>query len=133
MAAFLPRSPATLLARADEVIERKGQLFEPGLIDKIRGEVGFGSSRSFQAQAECFRFSPDFGHIAASRRSATKSADARRGAAHGGELRQVAGAVALVAADERGLRWLQPQIHDSPRKFRLAPNSGSIAAMHYLT
>ena len=24
----------------------------------------------------------------------------------------------LVAADERGVRWLQPHIHDSPRKFR---------------
>jgi hypothetical protein len=35
-------------------------------------------------------------------------------------------------------RWLdqtrsQPRIHDSPRNVRLAPNSGSIAAMHYLT
>jgi hypothetical protein len=38
------------------------------------------------------RFSPDSGHIAASHRSATKSADARRGAAVGGELRKVAGA-----------------------------------------
>jgi hypothetical protein len=42
-------------------------------------------------------FSSDFGHIAASHRPATKSADARRGAAHGGELRQAAGAVAAVA------------------------------------
>ena len=31
------------------------------------------------------------GHITASHRSATKSADARQGAADGGELRQVAG------------------------------------------
>jgi len=34
------------------------------------------SSTLFQAQAAHFRFSPDFGHIAASHRSATKSADA---------------------------------------------------------
>ena len=47
----------TLLARADEVIERSGQLFEPRLIDNP-GEVGFGSSTSFQAQAAHFRFSP---------------------------------------------------------------------------
>jgi hypothetical protein len=32
----------TLLARADEVIERSGHLFEPRLIDNP-GEVGFGS------------------------------------------------------------------------------------------
>jgi hypothetical protein len=31
----------TLLARADEVIERSGHLFEPQLIDNP-GEVGFG-------------------------------------------------------------------------------------------
>jgi hypothetical protein len=35
---------------------------------------------------------PDSGRIAASHRSATKSADVRRGAAHGGELHQAAGA-----------------------------------------
>jgi hypothetical protein len=39
------------------------------------------------AQAARFRFSPDSGRIAASHRSATKSADARRSAADGGELR----------------------------------------------
>jgi hypothetical protein len=44
------------------------------------------------------RFSPDSGRIAASDRSATKSADARRGAAHGGELGQAAGAAALAAS-----------------------------------
>jgi hypothetical protein len=44
-----------------------------------------------------------------------QSADARRGAAHGGELRQAAEAAAWVAADKRGVRWLQPHIHDSPR------------------
>ena len=44
---------------------------------------------------------PDFGHIAASHRSATKSADARRGAADDGELRQAAGAAASAAADKR--------------------------------
>ena len=55
------------------------------------------------------RFSPDSGHITASHRSATKSADARRGAAVGGELRQAAGAAASVAADKRGATGLQPQ------------------------
>ena len=53
------------------------------------------------------------GHIAASHRSATKSADARRGAALGGEPN--AGATARVAADKRGVTRSQPQIHDSPR------------------
>ena len=51
----------------------------------------------------------DSGHIDASHRSATKSADARRGAAVGGELRQAAGAAALVAADKRGVTGSQPQ------------------------
>jgi hypothetical protein len=37
---------------------------------------------------------PDSGHVAVSHRSATKSADVRRGAAVGGELRQAAGAAA---------------------------------------
>jgi hypothetical protein len=46
---------------------------------------------SFQVQIARFRFSPDSGRIASSHRSATKSADVRRGAADGGELRQVAG------------------------------------------
>ena len=58
--------------------------------------VGLASSTSFQAQAARFRFSPDSGRIASSHRSATKSADARRGAAAGGELRQAAGAAASV-------------------------------------
>jgi hypothetical protein len=58
---------------------------------------------------------PDSGRIAASHRSATKSADARRGAAHGGKLPQAAGTVASVAPDKRGVTGSQPQIHDSPR------------------
>jgi hypothetical protein len=70
--------------------------------------AGLASSTSFQAQAAHFRFSPDSGHIAASHRSATKSVDARRGAADGGELHQVAGAAAWVAADKRGVTRLQP-------------------------
>jgi hypothetical protein len=49
------------------------------------------SSTSFSAQAAHFHSPPDSGHVAASHRSATKSADARRGAAHGGELRQATG------------------------------------------
>jgi hypothetical protein len=44
-----------------------------------------------------------------------QSADARRGAALGGQLRQAAEAAAWVAADKRGVRWLQLHIHDSPR------------------
>ena len=78
-------------------------------------EVCSGSSTLFQAQAARFRFSPNSGRIAASHRSATKSADAQRGAAVGGELRQAAGAVASVATDKRGVTRSQPQIHDSPR------------------
>ena len=65
-------------------------------------------------QATHFRFSPDSGYIAASHRSASKSADAR-GTAHGGELHQAAGAAASVAADERDVTRSQPHIHDSPR------------------
>jgi hypothetical protein len=42
-------------------------------------------------------------------RSATKSADARRGVAVGGQLRQAAGAAAPVAADKRNVTRLQPQ------------------------
>jgi len=61
------------------------------------------SSTSFHAQAAHFRFCPDSGRIAASHRSATKSADARRGAADGGKLRKAAGADAAVAADKRGV------------------------------
>ena len=67
------------------------------------------SSTSFQVQIARFRFSPNSGHIAASHRSATKSADARRGVADDGELRQAAGAVASVATDKRGVTRLQPQ------------------------
>jgi len=60
--------------------------------------------------SECphFQFAPDSGRIAASYRSATKSADARRGAGDDGELRQAAGAAAWVAADKRGVTRLQP-------------------------
>jgi ABC-type siderophore export system fused ATPase/permease subunit len=43
-----PMSGGTLLARADEVIERSGQLFEPGLIDNS-GEVSFGVNTSRSA------------------------------------------------------------------------------------
>jgi hypothetical protein len=56
-----------------------------------------GSSTSFQAQAARFRFSPDSGHAAASRRSATNRLTRDEARAVGGELRQAAGAVASVA------------------------------------
>jgi hypothetical protein len=70
--------------------------------------MAVGHRRRFK-QAARFRFSSDSAHIAASHRSATKSADARRGAADGGEFRQAAGAVASVATDKRGVTMLQPQ------------------------
>ena len=76
--------------RLDLTIEERGV--------SIEAKMSARSSTSFQAQAAHFRLSPDSGHIAASRRSATKSADARRGAALGVELRQDARAAALVAA-----------------------------------
>ena len=63
----------------------------PGAVIPPRVFTQPGSSTSFQAQAAHFHFSPDSGRIAASHRSATKSADARRGAAVGGELCQAAG------------------------------------------
>jgi hypothetical protein len=53
-----------------------------------------------------FQFAPDSGRIAASHRSATKSADARRGAADGGELRRVAG----DAAPRRGTMSISKMI-----------------------
>jgi hypothetical protein len=70
--------------------------------------VALGPSTSFQARRALPPLAQS-GHITASRRSATKSADARRGAAVGGELRQAAGAAASVAADKRGVTRLQPQ------------------------
>jgi hypothetical protein len=82
---------------------------------------------SFQAQAAHFRFSPDSRHIAASRRPNRLTHDeARRLAVNFAELPELLRY--LVAADERGVRWLEPHIHDSPRKFRLALNSGRVVA-----
>ena len=71
--------------------------------------AGLASSTSFGVQPPPFRFSPNSGRIAASYRSATKSADARRGAGHDGELRQAAGAAASVAADKPGRDRVAPQ------------------------
>ena len=45
-------------------------------------------------------------------------------------LRQAAGVIASVAPDKQGVTRSQPQIHDSPRKFRLAPNSGRVMGHH---
>jgi hypothetical protein len=59
----------------------------PADLGRVRQQQG--AAPSFQEQPAHFRFSPDSGHITASHRSATKSADARRGAAHGGELGQM--------------------------------------------
>ena len=69
---------------------------------------GAGRNR-FKRKPRTSASSPNSGHIAALHRSATKSADARRGAAVGGEFRQAAGAAASVAADKRGVTRLQPQ------------------------
>jgi hypothetical protein len=55
-----------------------------------------GHQRRFTRKPR-IRFSPNSGRIAALHRLATKSAEARRGAAHGGKLRQAAGAAAPVA------------------------------------
>jgi hypothetical protein len=64
-------SSGTLLARADEVIERSGQLFEPRLIDNP-SEVGFGSSTSFQCASRALPLLPDSGHIDLMRRTARR-------------------------------------------------------------
>jgi hypothetical protein len=72
--------------------------------------VAVGSSTSFQAQAAHFRFSPTPTYRCVELRSATKSADARRGAADDGELRRAAGAAASVAADKRSVTGSQPHL-----------------------
>jgi hypothetical protein len=94
-----------------------------------------GSSTSFQAQAAARASAspPDFGHIAASHRSATKSADARRGAAVGGELRQAVRAAASVAPDKQGVTRLQPHISRQSAQYPLRPQFRKFRCMHYLT
>jgi hypothetical protein len=58
-----------------------------------------GHQRWLKRKPRTSVYPPDSGHITAAHRSATKSADARRGAADDSELRQAAGAAASVAAD----------------------------------
>ena len=60
-----------------------------------------GHQRRFKRKPRTSIYPSDSGHVAVSHRSVTKSASARRGAADDGELRQAAGAAALVAADKR--------------------------------
>jgi hypothetical protein len=75
------------------------------------------SSTSFQAQAAHFPSPPipDVSLRRIARRPNRLTRDeARRFAVN----RQVAGAAAPVAADERGVTRSQPQIHDSPRNVR---------------
>ena len=55
------------------------------------------------------------------------------GPAHRRQHRQAAGAAARAAADKRGVTRLQPHISRQSTQVRLDPNSGSIAATHYLT
>ena len=69
---------------------------------------------------------------AASHRSATKSAEARRGAAHGGELHQAAGLLHGPPPIRREVR-LQSHISRQSAQCPLAPSSPEVAAMHYLT
>ena len=86
---------------SDSVACDSGQREPSDVCGHQRGDCKRGCrSSSFHAQPAHFCFSADSGHIDASHRSATP-ADARRGAAHGGELRQVAGAAAWAAADKR--------------------------------
>src|SRR4029078_3032122 len=59
----------------------------------------YRSSTSFQVQIARLRFSADSGHIAASHRLATKSADARQGAADDGELHQAAKPTASIGVE----------------------------------
>jgi hypothetical protein len=102
-----------LVSLARAFIELAGEVTLGAVMHPANGR--FGSINVVSSASRALPLLSDSGPIAASHRSATKSADARRGAAVNDELRQVAGAAALVAADERNVRWLQPQIHDNPR------------------
>ena len=52
---------------------RRRYLFKSAILVSCNGGSWGGSSTSFRAQAAHFRYSPDSGHVAASRRLATKS------------------------------------------------------------
>ena len=65
--------------------------------------AGWRHQRRFERKPRTSASHRDFGCVDASRRSATKPADARRGAAVCGERRQAAGAASPIAADEQGV------------------------------
>jgi len=72
-----------------------------------------GHQRRFKRTPRASASPPVPRRIAASHRSATKSADARRGAAHGGELHQAAGAAAPVAPNKRGVTRSRPLVREA--------------------
>ena len=92
-----------------------------------------GPSTSFQAQTAALPLLPRSGHIAALHRSATKSAEARRGAADDDELRQAAGLLHGPPPIRREVR-LQSHFSRQSEQCPLGPQfPRRIAAMHYLT
>src|SRR5580693_8032874 len=90
-----PRARSSMLSSGWSEARQRSCIREPGTAmseehDRAQFKAWLHprSSTLFQAQAAHFHFSPDSGPIAASHRSATKSADAQRGAAHGEEWKR---------------------------------------------